>query len=119
MQIPVYQIHNVLKVHTRQLIRSKIPKSRDTANRSGMPSEGRREGLIDRITNDIIHKITQIDDRNQSQTPVTLTSTPGKHPPSFEGWKKSQFTYNVIDENNEKKKRALSLENSVFFDRTL
>lgn len=118
MQIPVYQIHNVLKVYTRQLIRRSIPESQDntdSANRSGMSPEGRREGLIDRITNNIIHKVTRIDARDQPQNPVTLIST--SDPPSSEGWKERQFAYNVIDENNEKKKHTLSLEDSGFLIR--
>ena len=67
MQIPSYQINNILKVYTRQLSQSKlIDRQKEFAQASSpdnieISSEGKRQTVIEQVSADIINneKVTQ------------------------------------------------------------
>ena len=65
MQIPAYQIHNVLKAYSRQVSQNKLSaknKSAGSVNTSvdkiSISAEGKKQGVIDKVASDIVKKIT-------------------------------------------------------------
>jgi hypothetical protein len=67
MQIPAYQIHNVLKAYSRQVSQNKL-NSAARSNASSTPvdkisisAEGKKQGIIDKVSADIVQKITTND----------------------------------------------------------
>jgi hypothetical protein len=65
MQIPAYQIHNVLKAYSRQVSQNKLsaknkgPGSLNTTmDKISISAEGKKQGVIDKVATDIVKKIT-------------------------------------------------------------
>jgi methionyl-tRNA formyltransferase len=121
MQIPSYQIQNVLKVYSRQLSQGKIL----SRNKSGMAnkvsadsvtisSEGKRQAIINKVAASIVDKIINEGpkEQNEEQIASQIEKETGKKINFSEN--KNQFTYTVIDENNEKAIHTLSVEDSKF-----
>ena len=61
MQIPSYQIQNVLKVYSRQLSQGKIPGRNNIANANKISAdsvtispEGKRQAIIDKVASNIV-----------------------------------------------------------------
>lgn len=64
MQIPAYQIHNVLKAYSRQVSQNKLSaKTKSTGLTTSMDkisisAEGKKQGIINKVASDIVKKIT-------------------------------------------------------------
>ncbi|MBF0101127.1 MAG: hypothetical protein HQK77_09495 [Desulfobacterales bacterium] len=101
MQIPTYQIYNVLKQYIEQ-IRRKINSSDNSQKQPFMDIEqfivrtqGKREFVIDKVATDIIKKITHdVYGKSVSNTMNQLTQSPNKN---------DVFTYMSIDKSQKKK----------------
>ncbi|MBU1194275.1 MAG: hypothetical protein KKE62_02325 [Proteobacteria bacterium] len=121
MQIPSYQIQNVLKVYSRQLSQGKI-LSRNKFGAANTPSadsvtissEGKRKAIIDKVAANIVDKIISDGPREKTEEQITkqIEKELGKKI-SFSK-EKNQFTYTTIDENNQKITQTLSVEDSKF-----
>jgi hypothetical protein len=66
MQIPAYQIHNVLKAYSRQVSQNKLNAKAHSSGMNNTPvdkisisAEGKKQGIIDKVAADIVQKITQ------------------------------------------------------------
>jgi hypothetical protein len=66
MQIPAYQIHNVLKAYSKQVSQNKLNAKAHSSGMSNTPvdkisisAEGKKQGIIDKVAADIVQKITQ------------------------------------------------------------
>ena len=64
MQIPSYQIQNVLKIYSRQLSQGKILSKNKFANANQIsansvtkPPEGKRQAIIDKVALNIVNRI--------------------------------------------------------------
>jgi hypothetical protein len=114
LQIPPYQIQNVLRLYFRQLGEGKImDKTRravtpDLASESPGPisSEGTRQAIIDKVAAGIVAKIITEGPKKGNQTPVT-----GRHKQAPAGqtichWSKSRFTYTLVDRHNNRKSQT-------------
>jgi len=111
LQIPPYQIQNVLKLYFRQLGEGKIL---GRTNKSGtgaatfyngqvISSEGGRQAIIDKVAADIVKKIT-----TQENKKKITGADPGNHEQTapakrFYSQNKIGFTYILVDRHNNKK----------------
>ncbi len=119
MEIPTYQIHKVMKVYIRQLTQTRMLEHRDAhgtkvaADRIMLSAEGKRQAIIDKVASDIVEKIKtfgphdvfeqEIADQREGDSGQKIT---------FQSALQSEFVFNVIDEENNKKTNMLSLEDS-------
>jgi len=121
MQIPSYQIQNVLKVYSRQLSQGKILSKNKFANANkisadsvNISSEGKRKAIIDKVASNIVEKIITEGPQQKSEEKITsqIEKELGKKINFTK--EKNQFTYTEIDENNQKITHTLSVEDSKF-----
>jgi hypothetical protein len=121
MQIPSYQIQNVLKVYSRQLSQGKIMSrnkfgdaNTNSADSVTLSSEGKRQAIIDKVAANIVDRIITEGPKEKTEEEITsqIEQELGKKINFTKD--RNQFTYTVIDENNQKSTRTLSVEDSKF-----
>ncbi|MDY0163017.1 DVU0524 family FlgM-associated protein [Desulfobotulus sp.] len=117
MHVPSYQIHNVLKLYSRQITRNRLmdgygsAKAREHSERVDLSAEGKREGMIQKITADIVEKITrhgpqdavekEIVGRLEEEMGQKIAFEPQQTP--------EEFIYNTLDDDGQKTTRHVSL----------
>ncbi|MCD4721535.1 MAG: hypothetical protein K8S13_16985 [Desulfobacula sp.] len=121
MQIPSYQIQNVLKVYSRQLSQGKrlnrnkfSSPDKTSADSVTISSEGKRQAIIDKVATNIVDKIITEGPKEKNEAKITdqIQKELGKKINFTKN--KNQFTYTAIDENNQKITHTLSVEDSKF-----
>ncbi len=121
MQIPSYQIQNVLKVYSRQLSQGKLlsrskfgSDSKVSADSVNISSEGKRQTIIDKVASNIVDRIITEGPKEKNDEQITdqIEKELGKKIDFTKG--KNQFTYTTVDENNTKVAQTLSVEDSRF-----
>jgi len=121
MQIPSYQIQNVLKIYSRQLSQGKILSKNKfanadeiSANSVTISSEGKRQAIIDKVALNIVNRIITESPKEKTKDKVLrqIEKELGKKINFTK--EKNQFTYTEIDENNQKIIHILSVEDSKF-----
>jgi hypothetical protein len=121
MQIPSYQIQNVLKVYSRQLSQGRIlsrgkfsSANQVSADSVTISSEGKRQAIIDKVAANIVDRIITEGPKEKNEEIIAgrIEEELGKKI-NFTRTK-NQFTYTVVDENNQKKTHTLSVEDSKF-----
>ena len=121
MQIPSYQIQNVLKVYSRQLSQGKIMSrnkfgntNKVSADSVTISSEGKRQAIIDKVAASIVDRIITEGPKEKNEEKITsqIEKELGKKINFAKD--KNQFTYTMIDENNQKTSHTLSVEDSKF-----
>ena len=121
MQIPSYQIQNVLKVYSRQLSQGKMlsrnkfgTANNVSADSVSISSEGKRQAIVDKVAANIVDKIITEGpkEKNEEQITEQIERELGKKINFTKG--KTQFTYTTIDDNNNKTTQTLSVEDSQF-----
>lgn len=126
MQIPSYQIQNVLKVYSRQLSQGKIlsrgkfgSANSISADSVTISSEGKRQAIIDKVAANIVDRIITEGPKEKNEEIITtqIEKELGKKINFTKN--KNQFTYTVIDENNQKATHTLSVEDSKFIVRRM
>ena len=119
MQIPSYQIQNVLKIYSRQLSQGKMlsrnkfgATNKISADSVTLSSEGKRQAIIDKVAATIVDKIVTEGPKEKNEEKITrqIESELGKKINFTKN--KNQFTYTVIDENNKKETHTMSIEDS-------
>ncbi|MFH2090850.1 MAG: DVU0524 family FlgM-associated protein [Pseudomonadota bacterium] len=121
MQIPSYQIQNVLKVYSRQLSQGKIlsrnkfgSADKISADSVSISSEGKRKAIIDKVAANIVDRIITEGPKEKTEEIITSQIEQELGKKINFNKDKNQFTYTVIDENNEKVTHTLSVEDSKF-----
>jgi hypothetical protein len=121
MQIPSYQIQNVLKVYSRQLSQGKIMSRNkfgnadtNSADSVTLSSEGKRQAIIDKVAANIVDRIITEGPKEQTEEIITTQIEKELGKKINFARDRNQFTYTVIDENNQKSTRTLSVEDSKF-----
>ncbi len=121
MQIPSYQIQNVLKVYSRQFSQGKLlsknkfsDANKVSADSVSISSEGKRQAIIDKVASNIVDKIITEGPKEQDEAQITdqIEKELGKKIDFTKG--RNQFTYTSVDENNNKVVQTLSVEDSQF-----
>ncbi len=111
MQVSDYQIHNVLKDYSRQLIRRRTSEQNSSAVSRGGISDAKRQAVIEKISESIVRKLSRIDSEEEHSF---SSPEPQRKIAETEDHKEILFFYNVIDKNNQKKTCSLSVEDPVF-----
>ncbi len=121
MQIPSYQIQNVLKVYSRQLSQGKIlsrnkfgAANKVSADSVSISSEGKRQAIIEKVAANIVDRIITEGPKEKNDEHITdqIEKELGKKIDFTKG--KNQFTYTSVDQNNNKVTQTLSVEDSRF-----
>ena len=115
MEITAYQIHNVLKVYSRQLCRGKSIECQkglgltSSVDQINISSEGRRQAVIEKVATNIIDRITSYGPQSDVEHEIVnqLKNEFGKE-------ESTEFVYNQIDVNNNKITSKLSVESPDF-----
>jgi len=122
MQIPAYQIQNVLKVYSKQLSQGraiarnqKAGNDIQSADKVKISAEGKRAAIIEKVASGIVDKITTAGPQEAMEKEIAdeLEKEMGGKI-DFVKRKGEKFTFNSIDENNEKSTQTLSVEDSNF-----
>ena len=120
MNIPSYQMHNVLNVYTRQLQKNNISHSKNPPETSGTEDKirisalGKREAIIEKISSGIVHNImrlgsqTDMDQTRLKDVKDNLEQSIGSQ------YKKNEFVFNIIDSQNNKSTSHLHIEDLKF-----
>jgi hypothetical protein len=121
MQIPSYQIQNVLKVYSRQLSQGRIlsrgkfsSANQVSADSVTISSEGKRQAIIDKVAANIVDRIITEGPKEKNEEIIAGRIEEELRKKINFTRDKNQFTYTVIDENNTKKTHTLSVEDSKF-----
>ncbi len=117
MYIHGYQIHNVLNVYRKQLSqpndagKAKVPHSDAPAERISISADGQRQSIFDKISTEIVNRITQFDASTRLDTVMSekLALQPA-HQKDDGNSEEIEFSYNVIDEHNRKIANTLPLQ---------
>ena len=121
MQIPSYQIQNVLKIYSKQLsqgktlIKNKFANADEiSVNSVTISPEGKRQAIIDKVALNIVNRIITESPKEKTKDKVLrqIEKELGKKIDFTK--EKNQFTYTEIDENNQKIIHILSVEDSKF-----
>jgi hypothetical protein len=121
MQIPSYQIQNVLKVYSRQLSEGRILRKNKFANANKISADsvtisstGKRQAIVDKVALKIVEKIITEGTKEKTEEKITsqIKKKVGKKINFTKG--KTQFTYTKIDINNQKTTHTLSVDDSRF-----
>ncbi len=120
MQIPNYQIHNVLKVYSRQVSQSRILERRkdlDSAtsvDKIDISAEGKRKMIIEKVAAGIVDKITRYGPPDDPVSPAGLPGEADTDPVDLDQKSGKSFIYNIIDDQNNKKTNSLPIDGSSF-----
>ncbi|THB76141.1 MAG: hypothetical protein D3926_18665 [Desulfobacteraceae bacterium] len=121
MQIPSYQIQNVLKVYSRQLSQGKmlsknkfVNTGKASADNVTISSEGKRQAIIEKVASNIVDRIITEGPKEQSEKNIASQIEKELGKKINFSKTKNQFTYTVVDKNNQKITHTLSVEDSKF-----
>jgi hypothetical protein len=126
MFVPSYQMHNVLNVYSQQLRHSltssskkKSPEKRP-ADQVSLTPEGKRQATIEKVSKDILEKITRFGGQNGTDQQPAESAKEGMEKVSMaEDEKETTFEFNVIDTVNQKTRNTLSVEDSSYLIKRL
>jgi hypothetical protein len=126
MVIPSYQIHNVLKVYSKQLSQTRIIERQKalaeapSVDKINISAEGKRQTIIEKVANDIVDRITQFGPQDEVEHEIVnqLQDEIGQ-PVEFMNMQNKQFVFNTIDDQNMKKTGTLMIEDSTMLIRRL
>jgi len=121
MQIPNHQVHNVLKVYSKQLSqarvmeRKKVLSQQPGEDKITLSAAGKRQALIEKVAADIVERITQSGPQdNVDQEIMDKLEDEFGQPIDF-NQKDNNFVFNVIDKNNEKTTTAFQMDDPGYF----
>lgn len=123
MQIPSYQIQNVLKVYSKQLSQQKLLAksqaargySSGSADNVTISSKGKRQAIIEKVAANIVNRITTEGPREQAEEKIARQIEKELDKKiDFTRKEENQFTYTYIDGNNDKVSSTFSVEDSEF-----
>lgn len=126
MQIPSHQIHNVLKVYSKQLSQTRVIERQKALGKStksdqiNISAEGKRQAIIDKVATDIVERITSSGPQDEIEQAI-ITKLEDEIGQSIdfkanqgenEGYQNNEFVFNVIDGDNEKTTSTLHVNDA-------
>jgi len=126
MLVPSYQMHNVLNVYSKQLRDSMTSGNRKNlseklpADQVSLTLEGKRQTTLEKVSKDILEKITRLGNQNGvDQQPAERATDRVETETGVDDTEESTFVFNVIDNINQKRRNTLSVEDSSFLIKRL
>ena len=126
MFVPSYQMHNVLNVYSKQLRHNmasgnkKALSEKLPADKVSLTPEAKRQATIEKVSKDILEKITRLGSRGGvDQEPVEQAKKGAEMEIAADDGKETTFVFNVIDTINQKRRNTLSVEDSGFLIKRL
>jgi hypothetical protein len=121
MYVPSYQMHNVLNVYSKQLRHNMTSEQktqtpeRPAADRVSLTVEERRQATIEKVSKDIIDKITRCGSLTETRGRITQPARGDSEKAALSGKAQiAEFVFNAIDSINNKQTNTLSVEDSSF-----
>jgi len=121
MYVPSYQMHNVLNVYSKQLRQNMVSEEKSNvpakpqADQTHLSPEGKRQTMIEKVSKDILEKISRYNSLNETRQQNTeyanINSDNGALPHKTEN---KTFVFNAIDSINQKSTNTLSVDDSSF-----
>jgi hypothetical protein len=119
MLIRNYQIHNVLNVYRRQLAQesnagnSKNIRQHSSLGHSALASAGKRKSIIDKVTTNIVDKISMLSESTKIAAQFQdVLEKEANRASELDDKSFKEFIFNIIDHQNRKMTRSISVENS-------
>jgi len=126
MFVSSYQMHNVLNVYSKQLRHNmtsadkKNPSEKLPIDQVSLTPEGRRRATIEKVSKDILEKITRFGAQNGvDQQPTARPRKEADKESAKDETTESTFVYNFIDTINQKRRNTVSVKNSSFLIKKL
>ena len=126
MFVPSYQMHNVLNVFSKQLRDSMTSGNRKNQSEKlpvdqvSLTPEGKRQATLEKVSKDILEKITRFGTHNEAdQQPTERATERVEKETVADDTEESTFVFNVIDTINQKRRNTLSVEDSSFLIKRL
>jgi len=126
MFVPSYQMHNVLNVYSKQLRHNMTSGHKNNlsenmpADQVSLTPEAKRQATIEKVSKDILEKITRFGAQNGvDQESTAQTRKEADKESAKDDTTESTFVYNVIDTINQKRRNTVSVENSSFLTKKL
>lgn len=125
MQIPNHQIHNMLKVYSKQLSQARmlehrkalIPKA--AAEKISLSAVGKRQTIIDKVATDIVERITQSGPQDKVDQEIVKQLEDELGQPIGFKEKNNAFVFNVINQDNEKTTSTIQVGNADYLMKRL
>ncbi len=133
MQIPSHQIHNVLKVYSKQLSQTRVIERQKALGKSAnsdkinISAEGKRQAIIEKVATDIVERITNSGPKDEIEQEI-INKLEGEIGQSIDfkanqgengGYQNNEFTFNLIDGDNEKTTTTLHVNDTSFLIKRL
>ena len=119
MNIPSYQIHNVLNVYTRQLSENRGLSGQSflgkgvSADKINLSTEERCRAIIEKVATGIVDRVTRFGPQDNINHELSNPLQPNiPKDIDFDLPKETEFVFNVIDRHNEKRTQSLSVDDS-------
>ena len=126
MFVPSYQMHNVLNVYSKQLRHNmtsgnkQYPSEKMPADQISLTPEAKRQSTIEKVSKDILEKITRLGTQNGAdQQPTERVKVGVEKKTAADDTRETTFVFNVIDTINQKRRNTLSVEDSSFLIKRL
>ncbi len=126
MFVPSYQMHNVLNVYSRQLRHNMTSANKKSLSEKlptdqvSLTPEGKKQATIERVSKDILEKISRLGSRSGvDQQPTERAKDGVENETAADDGKEATFVFNVIDTINQKRRNTLSVEDSSFLIKRL
>ncbi len=124
MFVPSYQMHNVLNVYSNKLRRNTMMgkneeiSAKPSADRVSLNSEGKRRTTVEKISKDILNKITRFSAQSGSTRPISdrteEISERQVESDKSDVMERTAFVFNVINTINKKTTNTVSADDSNF-----
>ena len=121
MYVPSYQMHNVLNVYSKQLRQHLVSEGesevavKPQSDRIHLSPEGKRQAMIEKVSKDILEKISRYDSMNTTRgryaEHANKNSDNGAQTNKAEN---KTFVFNAINGINQKSTNTLSVDDSSF-----
>ncbi len=120
MYIHNYQIHNVLNVYQRQLTQGVAKGKENAGSKSQVSSQlsykRDRQTIIEKVASSVLEKINLLDTETQNSDKLSdVSRNPEKKQELMDSKKSKDFSFNMIDQNNQKITSSISVDKSERF----
>ena len=117
MNIPSYQMHNIINEYSRQLRRSRSVASRPSVrvephlDQISLSSEGKRRAALKKVNEDILNFMNNLGSQSPETRPRTGSTGagPSRNETATEH-RQTQFEFHVIEGTDTKTRNAISIE---------